>query len=113
MLDRVATEDYLREHDDAEQYPYEVYAQLVAMGLPALPFPEEYGGLGRGILDFALVAEEIGRKGYDLPAGYGIPLFNPPTLLRHGSEAQKRPFIPPFMPGGGAFAGAITAPASG
>src|SRR5581483_9858034 len=64
MLDRVATEDYLREHDDAENYPYELYEQLVAMGLLGLPFSEEDGGLGRGILDFALVAEEIGRKGY-------------------------------------------------
>jgi alkylation response protein AidB-like acyl-CoA dehydrogenase len=113
MMDRLATEDYLREHDEGERYPYELYEQLVAMGLPALPFPEEYGGLGRGILDFALVAEEIGRKGYDLAAVYGIPIFNALTVLRHGGEEQKRRWIPELIAGRVRFAVAITEPGSG
>jgi alkylation response protein AidB-like acyl-CoA dehydrogenase len=113
MMDRLATEDYLREHDEGERYPYELYEQLVARGLPALPFPEEYGGLGRGILDFALVAEEIGRKGYDLAALYGIPIFNALTVLRHGGEEQKRRWIPELIAGRVRFAVAITEPGSG
>jgi alkylation response protein AidB-like acyl-CoA dehydrogenase len=113
MLDRVATEDYLRTHDDEERYPYSLYEQFVAMGLMGLPFPEEYGGLGRGILDFALVAEEIGRKGYDLAAVYGIPIFNALTVLRHGSEEQRQHWIPQLLAGRVRFAVAITEPGSG
>ncbi len=113
MMERVATEDYLREHDDAERYPYELYRQFVAMGLLGLPFPEEHGGLGRGILDFALVAEEIGRWGYDLAAVYGIPIFNALTVLRHGSEEQRRHWIPRLLNGDVRFCVAITEPGSG
>jgi alkylation response protein AidB-like acyl-CoA dehydrogenase len=83
------------------------------MGLMGLPFPEEYGGLGRGILDFALVAEEIGRKGYDLAAVYGIPIFNALTILRHGSEEQRRRYVPDLIAGRVRFAVAITEPGSG
>lgn len=113
MLDRVCTDEYLRRHDEAEEYPYELYAELAGMGLLALPFPEEYGGLGRGLLDFALVAEEIGRKGYDLAAVYGIPIFNALTVLRHGSEAQRRHFIPELIAGRVRFAVSITEPGAG
>jgi alkylation response protein AidB-like acyl-CoA dehydrogenase len=113
MLDRVATEDFLRSHDDEERYPYALYEQFVAMGLMGLPFPEEQGGLGRGILDFALVAEEIGRKGYDLAAVYGIPIFNALTILRHGSDAQRARYIPDLIAGRVRFAVAITEPGSG
>jgi alkylation response protein AidB-like acyl-CoA dehydrogenase len=113
MLDGVATEEYLRTHDDAEQYPYELYRQFVDMGLLALPFPEDHGGLGRGILDFALVAEEIGRKGYDLAAVYGIPIFNALTVLRHGSDEQRRRWIGELIAGRVRFAVAITEPGSG
>jgi alkylation response protein AidB-like acyl-CoA dehydrogenase len=113
MMDGVATEEYLRNHDDAEEYPYEVYQRFVEMGLLSLPFPEEYGGLGRGILDFALVAEEIGRKGYDLTAVYGIPIFNALSVLRHGDEAQKRRHIGDLLAGRVRFCVAITEPGSG
>jgi alkylation response protein AidB-like acyl-CoA dehydrogenase len=113
MMDRVATEDFLRSHDDEERYPYTLYEQFVAMGLMGLPFPEEYGGLGRGILDFALVAEEIGRKGYDLAAVYGIPIFNALTILRHGNEEQRRRYVPDLIAGRVRFAVAITEPGSG
>ncbi len=113
MLDRVATEDYLREHDDAERYPHELYEQLVAMGLLGLPFSEEDGGLGRGILDFALVAEEIGRKGYDLAAVYGIPIFNALTVVRHGSAEQRRHWVGELLGGRVRFCVAITEPGSG
>jgi alkylation response protein AidB-like acyl-CoA dehydrogenase len=113
MMERVATEDYLRTHDEQEQYPYELYQHFVDMGLLALPFPEEYGGLGRGILDFALVAEEIGRRGYDLAAVYGIPIFNALTVLRHGTDAQSRHYIGELIRGALRFAVAITEPGSG
>jgi alkylation response protein AidB-like acyl-CoA dehydrogenase len=113
MMDRVATEEYLSAHDDAEEYPYELYRHFVDMGLLGLPFPEEYGGLGRGILDFALVSEEIGRKGYDLCAVYGIPIFNALTVLRHGDEAQKRRWIDDLLAGRVRFCVAITEPGAG
>jgi alkylation response protein AidB-like acyl-CoA dehydrogenase len=113
MMDRVATDEYLRHHDDDELYPYELYRHFVDMGLLGLPFPEQYGGLGRGILDFALVAEEIGRRGYDLAAVYGIPIFNALTVLRHGSDAQRHSCIGDLIAGRLRFAVAITEPGSG
>ncbi|MDP1532946.1 MAG: acyl-CoA dehydrogenase family protein, partial [Rubrivivax sp.] len=65
MLNRVATPEYIRRCDAEPHYPYELYDAFVAMGLLRMPFPESVGGLGGSVIDFAVIAEELGRKSYD------------------------------------------------
>jgi len=69
MLNDVATPEYIRETDREGRYPYEVYQGFVDLGLIAMVFPEEYGGLGGNIMDFVAVSEEIGRTSYDYLGG--------------------------------------------
>ena len=61
MLDRVATPEYVRAADVQARYPYELYDAFVEMGLIAMVFPEEYGGLGGNALDVAIISEELAR----------------------------------------------------
>ena len=65
MLDRIATPEYVRRCDQEPRYPTELYEAFVEMGLLRMPFPESVGGLGGGVIDFAIIAEELGRKSYD------------------------------------------------
>ena len=99
MLDRIATPAYVRAMDEEARYPYEVYDAIVEMGLIAMVFPEQYGGLGGNVIDFAIIAEELGRKSYDLMGAYGTSVFNGLNLLHNGSEAQKRHYLPKLMAG--------------
>lgn len=99
MLDRIATPAYVRAMDEEARYPYEVYDAIVEMGLISMVFPEQYGGLGGNVIDFAIIAEELGRKSYDLMGAYGTSVFNGLNLLHNGSEAQKRHYLPRLMSG--------------
>ncbi len=99
MLNDVATPEYIRETDREGRYPYEVYQGFVDLGLIAMVFPEEYGGLGGNIMDFVAVSEEIGRTSYDYLGGYGLSVFNGLNLLHNGSEEQKQYYIPKLING--------------
>lgn len=94
LMRRVATPDYLRRLDRERLYPYELYDAWVEAGLFLLPFPEEYGGLGAGTLELALVAEEIGRASADVAMAFGGSMFCALNVLRKGSDAQKQTWLP-------------------
>ena len=108
-----ASDDYLRDLDEREEYPYELYARWVEMGLIGLPFPAEFGGTAGSITDFVVVAEEIGRRGYDLTGLYGTPIFNGLNILEHGTDAQRAEFLPRLIDGRVRFSISITEPGAG
>lgn len=99
MMDKVATPEYIRQHDREHAFPHELYEQWVRMGLFSMPFPEEYGGLGGNAIDMMIIAEEISRKGYDFYASYAAGVFTAHTILKQGSEEQKRYWLPRFFSG--------------
>ncbi len=99
MLDRIATPEYIRQSDVEKRYPYELYDAFVEQGLLQMPFPEEYGGLNGNVLDFTIIAEELGRKSYDFLGAYGTSIFNGLNILHNGTEAQKRYWLPKLISG--------------
>ena len=113
LMERVATDEYLARLDLAEEYPHELWDEWRRAGLLALPFPTDCGGLGKGVLDFALVTEQIGRRGYDLAGVYGVPIFNALTIVRHGSAAQRARYVEGMLAGRLRLAVAITEPDAG
>ncbi len=113
LMDDLATPEYIREHDEQGTYPYEVYDAWVEMGLLGLPFPEEYGGSGGDVLDMVIMGEELGRKGYDFMGAYGLTVFNGLNILRSGSEAQKKEYIPKLINGDIRLSISMTEPDAG
>lgn len=99
LMDRTATADYLRKLDRERLYPYELYQAWVEAGLFRLPVPEEYGGLGRSVVDLAIVAEELSRPSADVAMAFGGSIFCGLNVLRMGSEAQKRYWLPKLLSG--------------
>ncbi|MGH7416833.1 MAG: acyl-CoA dehydrogenase family protein, partial [Candidatus Rokuibacteriota bacterium] len=67
-------------------------------GYLAVLIPEEYGGGGLGIMEAALILEEIGRAGGN-PAACHAQMYIMGTVLRHGTEAQKREYLPKIATG--------------
>ncbi|MBI5089681.1 MAG: acyl-CoA/acyl-ACP dehydrogenase [Actinobacteria bacterium] len=113
VMTEQATDEYLRELDEESRYPYELYETWVQTGLLTLPFPEEVGGLGGSVVDFVLVAEEIGRRGYDLTGVYGVPVFNGLNILHHGTSEQQQRFLPALLRGELRLSIAMTEPDAG
>jgi alkylation response protein AidB-like acyl-CoA dehydrogenase len=103
----------LRKWDEEHEYPYELYARWAELGLLTLPFPSEVGGSDGGVIDLVLLAEELGRSGYDLTGIYGTPLFTGLNVLHHGTEEQRNRFLPPLLEGKLRLGVAMTEPGAG
>ena len=84
---------YWRELDERRHYPVEFVAAVTDAGYLGALIPETYGGLGLGLGDASVILEEISRCGGN-PAAIHAQMYTMGTLLRHGSEAQKRAYLP-------------------
>jgi acyl-CoA dehydrogenase len=91
-------DEYWRELDRERRYPEEFVSALTeARWLGAL-IPEEYGGLGLGVIEASIILEEINRSGANGGACHA-QMYTMGTLLRHGSEEQKREHLPKIASG--------------
>ena len=87
--------EYWRERDRERSYPESFVAALTEAGYLACLIPEEYGGSGLPLAAGAAILEEIQRSGGNAAACHA-QMYTMGTLLRHGSEAQKRKWLPRF-----------------
>jgi alkylation response protein AidB-like acyl-CoA dehydrogenase len=112
-LDKFAPPESVRAWDRRGEYPEAFFRGLAESGYFALPFPEEYGGVGAGATAMALIGEELGRRGLDIAAGYGITVFLALNVLRHGTEEQKQQYLKRVIAGEERFAICMTEPEAG
>ena len=89
---------YWRELDAARAYPDAFIKALTDAGYLAALIPEEYGGAGLGIAEASVILEEVNRAGGNAAACHA-QMYIMGTVLRHGSEEQKRRFLPPIARG--------------
>ncbi|GAA5113987.1 acyl-CoA dehydrogenase family protein [Pseudonocardia adelaidensis] len=86
-------QEYWQERDAKLEYPSQFVDALGAAGWLAVLIPEEYGGGGGTVADASLILETINRSGCT-----GVPahaqMYTMGTVLRHGSEEQKRRLLP-------------------
>ncbi|WP_163512703.1 acyl-CoA dehydrogenase family protein [Fodinicola acaciae] len=97
-----------------EEFPYDIVRQLGEMGIFGLPFGEEWGGQGGDYFAFCLAIEEIARVDSSvaatLEAGVGLGAM---PLLRHGTDAQKKQWLPDLVAGRKLGAFGLTEPDGG
>ena len=84
---------YWRELDADLAYPDEFVRTLTEAGYLAALIPEEYGGSGLGVMEASVILEEINRSGGNAAACHA-QMYIMGTLLRHGSDEQKRHYLP-------------------
>jgi alkylation response protein AidB-like acyl-CoA dehydrogenase len=85
---------------EREEFPYEIVAQMGKMGLFGLPVAEEYGGMGGDYFALCLALEELGRVdssvAITLEASVSLSVM---PIYRHGTEEQKREWLPRLCSG--------------
>lgn len=91
-------DEYHRRVDEARAYPEEFVDALTKAGWMAALIPEEYGGAGLGLAEASVIMEEINRAGGNSGACHG-QMYNMTTLVRHGSEEQRRRYLPAIARG--------------
>lgn len=89
---------YWRELDRTRTYPDAFVAALTKAGYLAALIPAEYGGSGLPLAAAAAILEEIHRSGGNGAACHA-QMYVMGTLLRHGSEAQKKKYLPRIASG--------------
>ena len=97
-LCREYPDTYWRELDARREYPDAFVKALTAAGYLAALIPEEYGGSGLGVTEASIILEEINRSGANAGACHA-QMYTMGTLLRHGSDAQKRAYLPKIASG--------------
>ena len=91
-------DEYFRDVDSRRAYPDQFVDVLMEAGWLAALIPQEFGGSGLGLTAASVIMEEINRSGGNSGAVHG-QMYNMGTLLRHGSAAQKRKYLPPIAAG--------------
>ena len=91
-------DEYFRKLDQERAYPQAFVEALTRAGWLAALIPTEYGGSGLGLAQASVIMEEINRAGANAGACHG-QMYNMGTLVRHGSEEQKRKYLPKIAVG--------------
>ncbi len=89
---------YWQKVDEERGYPDAFVKALTKAGWLSALIPEEYGGSGLSLTAASVIMEEINHSGGNSGACHG-QMYNMGTVLRHGSEEQKRRYLPQIASG--------------
>jgi 3-oxocholest-4-en-26-oyl-CoA dehydrogenase beta subunit len=111
LLGDKATPDAIRaiEHVDDLRVDRDLWAAMADAGLLGIAVPAEHGGAGLGVLELALVLEEVGRRTAPVPALAALALGGLP-VARWGSTAQQAAILPGLVAGTTVLTAALVEP---
>jgi acyl-CoA dehydrogenase len=89
---------YWRELDAKREYPEAFVRAMTESGYLGALIPREYGGLGLSMTETSIILEEINRSGGNAQPAHA-QVYTMGTLLRHGSEEQKKGYLPKIASG--------------
>jgi alkylation response protein AidB-like acyl-CoA dehydrogenase len=104
---------YFVEKAKAGEHTTELWAEAGHLGYLGVSLPEAYGGGGGGITELAIVCEELAAAGCPLLLLVVSPAIAGTILARHGTEAQRRRYLPGLADGSTKIVFAITEPEAG
>src|SRR5690606_1955702 len=94
--------EYWREKDAKHEFVHELWSELGKNGYIGVSISEEYGGAGLGLVEMAMVIEELAKAGAGSTVGQLFmltPVFGGITIERHGTDAQKQEYLPKIASG--------------
>lgn len=113
FMDNEITREYIRHQDMERAYPYEAYERIASEGWLRLLIPEDHGGFGGDIFDYALMCEGLGKYGFDFATSVLVPTFTAMNIVKFGNDAQKEAYLEAFMSGKIRFSISISEPMAG
>ena len=107
--------EYWREKDNKAEYPWEFLHAFADAGWLGTVIPEEYGGLGLGLTEAAIMLSEVAASGAGASGASAIhfSIFPPGPIIRHGSEEMKRAYLPKLATGEILMSFGVTEPNAG
>lgn len=114
FLESHCTKEWLDDLEAREAYPFDLFKGLADLGLYGVGVPEEDGGSGGGMVEIAVICEELGRFGGSVNMTY-VPtaVFGNQTLLGGADADMRRRFLPRIAEGELRTAFALTEPEAG
>jgi len=114
-LARKFDNDYWLDKDRKHEYPWDFIKAFAAGGWLGAMIPEEYGGIGLGLREAAVMMNEISSSGAGMSGGSAIHfyVFPPAPVVKYGSEEMKREFLPQLASGELLMAFGVTEPDAG
>ncbi|MDB4433370.1 acyl-CoA dehydrogenase family protein [bacterium] len=105
---------FVEEYEREARYPLELIQKLVPLGYIAPMIPEEYGGSFSDVVTYGVICEEIARVDWVVASVVSVTnSLVAGSLLRHGSEEQKRRWLPPMARGEVLTSACLTEPGGG
>ena len=101
------------ECDKEEKYTPELRKRAAENGLIGAWVPEEYGGAGAGFMGNAIITEELSKVDMGIGLNVVAACFGSESIYQHGTEEQKKKYLPPICRGEQVSAGAFTEPNAG
>jgi acyl-CoA dehydrogenase len=108
--------DYWRTQDEAGMFPHEAWREICRAGLAGVALPERHGGAGLGMVQMALIVEELAAAG----AGATVAqlfminsIFGGVAVSRYGTDAMREQVLPPLINGDLVCCMALTEPDAG
>jgi len=108
--------EYWRELDARKSFPTEFWKAVCDAGLCGVALPEEYGGSGLGMVEVALIVEELAAAGGGATVGQLFminPIFGGVSISRFGTDDMKRELLPKIISGEINCCMALTEPDAG
>ncbi|MCL4491402.1 MAG: acyl-CoA dehydrogenase family protein [Nitrospirae bacterium] len=87
------------ELDEKEEFPWDIMKVLAQSDLFGLFIPEEYGGLGKGSFELCIAVEELSRACVGVSTTYAANALGTYPILLHGSDEQKKKYLPDIAAG--------------
>jgi len=86
-------------YDVEQEYPWEVQRAIKEAGLSGVWIPEEYGGMGGGVLDLCIVVEEFSRACGGMGVGFAVNALGSFPIIVGGTDEQKQRWLPGIAAG--------------
>jgi len=86
-------------YDETEEFAWEIVKVLSDSDLFGIYIPEAYGGLGGGVMEMCIVAEELSRACGGIALGFAGTALGTYPILLYGSDDQKKKFLPDIAKG--------------
>lgn len=114
FFEKECPKEKIREFDEMDIFPTEIYEKLARLGITGLTIPVEYGGTGRDVVGTMMVVEEISRWYPALARIYVMcALYGGENINNFGTPGQKNKYLPRLAKGELLFSYASTEPNAG
>lgn len=100
-------------YDVSEEFPWEVLKVIADADLFGLFIPQDFGGMGMGVLNLCIATEELARACGGIAVCYAASALGTFPIVLFGNEEQKKKYLPDLASGKKVAAFAITEPEAG